>query len=479
MHTTNAISAPKASPKAGAFFPAHIRPVKQPMSLPRVAIAAGRNVLETIPAVAYRLPIVSGKTVVRWHMVMEPEALKRVMLDNVENYPKSKISQRLLRPAVGTSIFTAEGEDWRWQRRAAAPIFNHRKMTALSPMMTGAASRAADRLDAVVARGFEGVGVACVMEEMVTATFEVMVDALLSGGRWGQDGALDRHEVGEEIARYINTIGRVSFLDILNAPTWMPRPAELMNRGVMNRTTAMVDAMIAHRRAAYEAGERRDDLIDYMLDARDAETGRVMDDATLRNNLFTFIIAGHETTALALTWALYLMAHAPEIQERAAAEARAAIGDRPATAEHLPKLPYLRQILDETLRLFPPAAMLGRQARADDILAGREIGAGDTVILPIYALHRHEMYWERPLAFDPDHFTPERVQARDRYLYLPFGAGPRVCIGMNFSLMEAMVILATLVARFEVAPKVGHEPTPVLTMTLRPKGGMPLKLRRR
>ena len=479
MQNTNATLTANASDKAAAFIPAHIKPVKQPMSLPRVAIAARRNVLETIPAMAYRLPIVSGTTVVPWHMVMDPAALKRVMLDNVENYPKSKITLRLLRPAVGTSIFTAEGEDWRWQRRAAAPIFNHRKMAALSPMMTSAAERAVERFDAAVSQGFEGVGVACVMEEMVTATFEVMVDALLSGGRWGEDGSLDREEVGAEVAHYLNTIGRVSFLDILNAPEWMPRPAEVLNRRVMDRTNAMVNAMIAHRRAAYDAGERRDDLIDFMLAARDAETDRAMDDDTLRNNLFSFIIAGHETTALALTWALYLLAHAPDIQERAAAEAKTALGDAPATVEDLPKLPYLRQILDETLRLFPPAAMLGRQARADDVLAGREIKAGDTVILPIYALHRHEMYWERPLAFDPDHFTPERVQARDRYLYLPFGAGPRVCIGMNFSLMEAMIILATLVAKFEAAPKLSREPTPVLTMTLRPKGGMPLKLRRR
>ncbi|MEM6667885.1 MAG: cytochrome P450 [Pseudomonadota bacterium] len=456
------------------FTPAHVPGVMQPMSLPQIVSAARRNALETIPAIAYRQPMVSGKTIIRWHMVMDPGALRRIMLDAVDDYPKSELTQRLLRPAIGTSIFTSEGDEWRWQRRAAAPIFNHRKMVALSPMMTAAADRTAERLAKSIDDGFDGTGVADVMDEMVTATFEIVCDALLSGGE-----GLDRREIGGAITRYFDTIGKVSILDIAGVPNWIPRPSQLMNRGVMNGTVEMVDKLIASRRASLESYEGADDLLGYMLRAEDPETGQKMDDATLRNNLLSFIVAGHETTALALAWSLYLLANDKAAQDRAAEESRAAIGQGPAAAEHLEHLPYIRQVLDEAMRLYPPAAMLSRTARVDDELCGREVRKGDLVTLPIYALHRHELLWENPLQFNPDNFAPEKAKARDRYAYLPFGAGPRVCIGMNFSLMEAAIILATLLARLEFAPRPGHTPEPVVTMTLRPKGGMPLKVTRR
>ena len=468
-----------ASPNAGPvtpapFTPAHVPGVMKPMSIPQLVSAARRNALETIPAIAYRQPMVSGKTLIRWHMVMDPAALKRILLDAVEDYPKSEITQRLLRPAVGTSIFTSEGEEWRWQRRAASPIFNHRNIAALTPMMSAAAERTVERLDRAVENGFEGAGAADVMDEMVTATFEIVCDTLLSGG----DG-LDRREIGRAITRYFDTIGKVSILDIAGAPNWIPRPSQLLNRRVMESTVGMVDRLIGSRRASLDGYEGGEDLLGFMLRAEDPETGKSMDDATLRNNLLSFIVAGHETTALALAWSLYLLANDAGAQARAAEESRAAIGSGPATANHLDRLPYVRQVLDEAMRLYPPAAMLSRNARADDELCGREVRKGDLVTLPIYALHRHDLLWENPLQFDPENFAPEKVKARDRYAYLPFGAGPRVCIGMSFALTEATIILASLLARFEFSPRPGHAPQPVVTMTLRPKGGMPLKLRRR
>lgn len=461
------------------FVPVHVRPVTKPLSLPEIAIRARRNALETMPALAYRQPIVSGRTFSRWHIVADPEALRRVLLDNVENYPKSPMTQRLLKPAIGVSIFTSEGDEWRWQRRAAAPVFSHRNMSALVPMMSAAAARTAERLEAAADNGFNGVGAACVMQEMVTATFDVVTDALL-GGASGADVGLDRARIGAAITRYLETVGRISFLDLIGAPSWIPRPAQLLHGRVMDESTAMVDALIARRRAALEAGERRDDLVDYLLRAEDPESGRRMDDATLRNNLLSFIVAGHETTALALSWALYLLANAPDIQERAADEAIAALDGRPAaTAEDLPRLGYIGQVIDEAMRLYPPAAMLSRQAREADVLCDREIRPGDLVIVPIYVLHRHDLLWSRPNAFDPDHFTPEAVKERHRFAYLPFGAGPRICIGMRFAVWEAQIILASVLARLRVSPKPGSEPKPVMTVTLRPEGGMPLRIARR
>ncbi len=278
----------------------------------------------------------------------------------------------------------------------------------------------------------------------------------------------------------METIGRVSLLDIAGAPNWLPRPAQILHRNVMQGTSERVAKLVAQRRAEMAAGARSEDLVAYLIAAADGETGRQMDDATIRNNLMSFIVAGHETTALALGWSLYLLANAPEIQARAAAEARAAFGDGPATADKLAGAPYLRQIIDEAMRLFPPAAMLSRQAREPDEILGREIRAGDTVILPIYALHRHDLLWERPHEFDPENFAPDVARRRERFAYLPFGAGPRVCIGMSFALMEAEIILGSLLARLAFSPRPGAKaPTPVLTMTLRPEGGMPLRVARR
>jgi cytochrome P450 len=194
----------------------------------------------------------------------------------------------------------------------------------------------------------------------------------------------------------------------------------------------------------------------------------------LRDNLLTFIVAGHETTALTLSWALYLCAFDPAVQEAARAEAQGVLGDRAATAADVPALPLIRRIVDEALRLYPPAAFLSRTAQGPDELCGREIRAGDTVILPIYALHRHHALWQAPDSFDPGRFADAR--AVPRFHYLPFGDGPRICIGASFALQEAVIILATLLVRFRFARVPGREPKPVMILTLRPEGGVWLQV---
>ena len=221
--------------------------------------------------------------------------------------------------------------------------------------------------------------------------------------------------------------------------------------------------------------DRPSDFLDLLLDAQDPETCRAMTRSELRDNLLTFILAGHETTALALAWALYLCAFDPVVQERAADEARAALGERAATAADLAALPQTMRIVNEALRLYPPAAFLSRTAQASDTLCGREIRPGDTVMLPIYALHRHHLLWERPDAFDPGRF----LNAPNRYAFLPFGAGPRICIGASFALQEAVIILSTLLARFRFERIPGREPQPRMILTLRPHGGVWLTVRPR
>ena len=441
--------------------PPRVDPVTRPLSILESARAARRNLLGIIPAIAFRQPILSGRTVARWHMVQDPDGLRRVLKDRVEAYPKSDTTVRMLRPAIGDSLFTAEGAHWRWQRRAASPVFAHRNLVKLAPFMTRSAERTVRRLEAT---GDE----ADLNREMVAATFDVISDVAMSG-----KDVFDREAVARSVTGYIQTIGRISLLDVLAVPNWVPRPAQLFHGRVNDEVARMMDRVIAERAAE----PRREDLMSMMLEAEDPETGRRMTPEELRDNMLAFLVAGHETTALALSWALYLIALDRGVQDRLAEEARAAIGGPGAAgAEHLDRLGYHEQVILEAMRLYPPAGMISRTAREADTLLGREVRRGDTVIVPIYALHRHQMWWENPDAFDPEKFAPDKVAARDRYTYLPFGAGPRICIGMNFVLYEARIILATLVNRFRFAPVAGRVPQPVMLMTLRPQGGVPLKI---
>lgn len=418
--------------------------------------ALRRNVLTALPGLCHDQPIVSGRTGPgRWHMVQGAEGLKRVFLDNVENYPKSEVMLRMLRPAVGRSLFTTDGPEWRWQRRAIAPVFSSRNTRSLAPLMTLTAERAAQRV-ASLAQPVD------ILREMLSATFDVICEVALSG----RDN-FDSEAFGEAITRYFLTVGRASLLDFLEAPAWVPRPGEVLGRGAVRTMHRMVSRAIEARRRSGPGPQ--EDLLDFMLRAEDPETGRRMNATDLLHNMQFFIVAGHETTALTLAWALYLLAHDAPVQERAAAEARAVLGARGAAgAEDADAAPLGWQILQETLRLYPPVGLLARNVLAPDRLHDREIRPNDTVFLNIWALHRHRMWWENPGTFDPGNFAPERVAARSRYLHLPFGAGPRICVGAEFAVLQAHIILTTLLARFRFRPA-GEHPTPVMHMTLRPE----------
>ncbi len=435
----------------------------EPMGVWASFRAAQRNVLELIPEMATRVPILSGRTGKRWHMLMDPDGLKRVLRDKVDDYPKSVVTKLILEPAIGDSLFVAEGAQWMWQRRTAAPVFSHRNVSALGPVMTAAADRSVARLEASVGRAAD------LFEEMVTATFEVIADVTFSDG-----SGFDRASVHEAIEQYIGATAKVSLLDVLGAPPWVPRPGRLFTGSAMRETKRLADRSIEARKA--EGAKPTPDLLDLLMAGSDPESGRQMTTAELRDNLLTFIVAGHETTALTLSWALYLCAFDPAVQAAARDEAQAVLGDRAATVADVARLPQVRRIVDETLRMYPPAAFLSRTAMAADTLCGREIRPGDTVILPIYALHRNSLLWEDPDAFRPDRFADPK--AVPRFQYLPFGDGPRICIGASFALQEAVIVLATLLARFRFTQVPGKEPKPVMILTLRPEGGVWLKVER-
>jgi cytochrome P450 len=420
------------------------------------ALVARRNVLEIIPALCYRQPIVSGEMLMRWHMLADPSGLKRVMLDNLANYPKSEIMRRMLRPAIGNSLFNADGAEWKWQRQAVAPVFTHRNVVALAPAMTATAERACRRLAAG--------GRAELVSEMLTATFDVICDVALSGREH-----FDSATFSKAITRYFQTAGRASLLDFLGFPGWFPRPGELLSAASVHTMHDMVAAAIEARRK--QAGGGADDLLNHMLAARDPETGQQMSKEELIHNMQFFIVAGHETTALALSWSLYLLAHSSEWQQRVRAEVTRRLKGRAAGPEDLDAMPLVENVLDEAMRLYPPVGLLARTALAADQLCGRQVQPNDIVFLPIWALHRHELWWDQPNRFDPGRFAAENRGKLNKYQYLPFGAGPRVCVGADFAMMQARIILATLIQRFRFTPA-APGPRPVMMMTVRPEPGV-------
>ncbi len=432
-----------------------------------------KNALNIIPDIAYTQPIVTGRTgFSRWHMVQGPEALKHILLDNVENYPKSEVVIRMLRPAVGESLFTSEGSNWRWQRRAISPVFTARNVTALAPLMTKTAERTTHRLrDFIISNPNNPTEM---VREMLSATFDVICEVALSGREH-----FDSELYVEAVTQYFLTVGRASLLDFLETPYWVPRPGEIKGRLAVKTMHKMVkDAIEARKAALQNQEEKTEDLLDYMMKAVDAETGKKMVAKDLLHNMQFFIVAGHETTALTLAWALYLLAHDQHVQEKARDEATKILGigknARAANAEDIAKAPYIEQILQETMRLYPPVGFLVRKAKEPDQLYDREVKPGDTVFLNIYSLHRHQNLWSNPNVFDPNNFSKEKIENRNKFQHIPFGAGPRICVGATFAMMQAQIILMTILSKFKFTPE-PPEPSPIMQMTIRPEPGVFLK----
>ncbi|VAW03924.1 Cytochrome P450 [hydrothermal vent metagenome] len=438
-------------------IPVQVPLVNQPMSILQSLAAARKNLLSIIPEIAVTQPMVSGRTGKRWHMVMDPASIRRILLENLDNYPKSIVTKNLLRPAIGESLFIAEGAHWRWQRRAAAPVFSHRNVMNLTPIMAAAAERSCARIA-------NASGAVDMADDMVRTTFDVISEVTFSG-----DSTFDAAAVHNSIDAYMAAAGKISLFDILGFPDWVPRPGRLFSGPAMKQMKQVADEAVEARRAR-GAQPGVPDLLDLLLLGEDPETKRRMNTAELRDNLLTFIVAGHETTALTMAWSLYLCAFDQDVQDRARAEVQSVLKGRTASGEDVARLPFIRMIADEALRLYPPAAMLSRTALKHDSLCEREIRAGDTVIIPIYALHRNRLLWSDPDAFQPQRFADRK--AIQRYAYLPFGDGPRICIGASFALQEVVIILATLLANFRFTPVKTRDPDPVMIITLRPEGGV-------
>jgi cytochrome P450 len=307
---------------------------------------------------------------------------------------------------------------------------------------------------------------------MTRAALDVVMQTLMAG-----DESFDVAAAGPMMVQYLESVGKVNLLDLFGAPDWIPRPGRARNRRENARMRAMAAASLEARRARgqFDSG----DLLGDLIAARDPETGRGLTDQELVDNILTFIGAGYETTAVALTWALYLIASAPGVQARLHEEATQVLGDRPITGEDVARLTFHDQVIKETMRLYPPVPVLQRRTIRNADLGPVQVRSGEEVGCLIYVLHRSRRLWDRPEAFDPDRFSPERSQDRHRFAFVPFGGGPRICIGAQFATIEMIALLSTFVRRFTFEPAPGLAPLPHLRLTLRPDRPMRLVVRPR
>jgi cytochrome P450 len=399
-----------------------------------------------------------------WYQVNHPDGIARILQENNRNYGKGALTLGILRPVAGNGLFLSEGEFWLRQRRLMQPTFHHKHVAAFCTMIV-------DTTQAMLARWEAHLSSSQpldIMQEMSGLTLEIVSRALFSTPASYDAG------VTQAITTLVEDIG-YRFAVPFYPPPRVPTPRNRRHRAALAALDHAIYGIIAARRHGDTAG---DDLLGLLMGVRDEDTGEGMSDRQLRDELITLFVAGHETTAVALTWVCHLLAEHPDAADRVRAELAAVLGDRAPVAADLPKLPYPRMVIDEAMRLYPPAWITNRQAIADDEVCGYRIPAGAIVMISPYVMHRHPAFWERPDAFDPERFAPDRSAGRPPYVYFPFGGGPRQCIGKGLALIEAQLILATVAQRFQLRHVTGHAIEPLAQVTLRPRGGMPMIVER-
>jgi cytochrome P450 len=457
--------------EAPRFHPPAPKPRTEPLGTFAFLREVRRNPLATWMEEHFEELVISGEGALgRLTVVNDPAIIRHVLLDNASNYRKDDLQIRILAPGLGRGLVTAEGEEWKLQRRTIAPLFTPRHVAGFFPPMVEAAERLVRRWQ----RRPDGRVVDAALE-MTRITLDVLERTIFTTGV-----ARDPDALGRAITRFFEGQGRVDPLDIFGFPDWVPRIGRLRTRPAIRFFDEMVGDLIGARKALIARGEAAPrDLLTLLLEASDPETGKGLSDVEVRANIVTFIGAGHETTANALSWSLYLLSQDETARHRIEREVDEVLGKGPVEPHHLEQLVYTRAVIDEAIRLYPPAPYMSRAALNDDRIGELEIPAGSIVAIAPYVLHRHRKLWDQPDVFRPERFLPEERGRIDRFAYLPFGAGPRVCIGASFSLQEAVIVLATIVrtVRLDLVP--GHEVMPLQRITLRPRGGLPMRLTRR
>lgn len=434
------------------------------VSLWRYAKLFRQDILSAQPAKLYRAWMAEFRTpFFRSYLVNQPDLLRQVLNARPMDFPKSGRVGEGLRPLLGNSVFLTNGETWLRQRRIIDPAFEGGRLRDTFPAMRDAGN-------AAVARLYDRQGVVEIEEEMSHAAADVIFRTLFS--------IPIEHAVASKVFRefreYQRTQPILNLAAFLPLPRWMPRFHRRSTRRAARSIRQLITRLTSDRMWAIEAGTAPDDLATKIMTTPDPKTGELFSTEEMVDQVAIFFLAGHETSASALGWALYLLAMYPEAQERLAREAQAA-GDELQFAD-LSRLRFTRDVFREALRLYPPVPMMVREATQTEHFRDRDIARGSQIVLSPWHLHRHERLWERPDEFDPDRYATENGRKCLRDAYIPFSAGARVCTGAGFAMVEGALLLALLVRAFRFERIEGDEPVPVAYLTVRAKNGIRLKV---
>ncbi|MDX2224903.1 MAG: cytochrome P450 [Rhodospirillaceae bacterium] len=395
------------------------------------------------------------------YLLNHPAHVEHVLQTNYRNYRKTRMMEKF-KPILGQGLFIAEDELWTRQRRLIQPSFHRQRINAMAGTMVEILNQHVAAWDGHVKAGAD----INLSEDMSFLALEIALRTMFGNGLRPDEA----HAVSQALI-VGNEVSAARVWQLTRIGEYLPTAKNRAYNNAVATLDRIVNRIVGERRARARPDPHTDDgdLLDVLLDARDADTNEGMDDKQLRDEVLTLLLSGHETTAVMLAWAILLLARHPECLERLRNEADDALAGRPPVADDLKSLDYNRRVIQEVGRLRPSIWWFARQAVNDDVICGQPIKAGTTVLISQYLIHRNPTIWDDPERFDPDRFTPERVAKRSKFAYLPFGAGPRVCVGSAFAMMEMQFALAMLLRRFDVA--IVSDPDPELSsmITLRPK----------
>lgn len=451
------------------FLPGLAPPPERAPPMLTLLLRQPDNYFEIMPRAAFELAVFRPRNMGRaMVMVSDPEGVRHVLLDNVANYPKHRMSDELFSAMFGEGLLGISGDKWRRHRKIMAPAFDPRSVGGYAAVMADAArvwsenwSAVPDGTEIDVAEAMKAVTLQIICETMFSSDAPELT--ALAGSALGFSGAA--FDFGLlDLMPLIGPVRRAGRRDAIRAE--------------FSRLDAAIYRMIAEREANLEAAPN--DLLTRLITAKDPDEGGGLTAREVRDEIVTIFEAGHETTAVALTWTWYLLSQHPEQQAKLHAELDAVLDGRSPTTDDLPNLRYTRMVIEEAMRLFPPAPTLSaREAQVDDEICGEPIRAGERVMISPWVIHRHRQLWDAPERFDPERFSPERSKDRPRFAYMPFGAGPRVCIGASFAMTEATLILAELARRFQLSLSPGQNIRLRGRITLVPAQGLKMHLQRR
>ncbi|OWO96671.1 cytochrome P450 [Rhizobium esperanzae] len=431
-----------------------------------------RNPLELWGEPSYTLPWIKTSFFGQHTLIVnDPGLIKHVLVDNAANYRMSDIRQLVLRPILRDGLLTAEGQVWKRSRKAVAPVFTPRHAKGFAGQMLRQSEDFVRKYENVDAAG----QVFDIATDMTDLTFAILAETLFSGEIVSSSG-----HFADDVNQLLHRMGRIDPMDLLRAPAWVPRLTRIGGQKVLEKFRAIVRDTMDMRLAKMKADRAAapDDFLTLLLEQAGPD-GLTKEE--IEDNILTFIGAGHETTARALAWTLYCVANSPHIREAMETEIDAVLATGAEPVEWLDLMPVTRAAFEEALRLYPPAPSINRAAIADDLWINAkgekvEIPADITVLIMPWTLHRHELYWEKPRAYMPERFLPENRGSIGRFQFLPFGAGPRVCIGATFALQEAVIALAVMMHRFRFDQTATTNPWPVQKLTTQPQNGLPMRV---